>query len=212
MARPRTVSDEAILAATARAIARHGPANLTLARVAEAAGLSPATLVQRFGSKRGLLLALSAAAVEGVSGDFAAARRAHDAPLAALYAAMSGMAGSVADRTELANSVAFLHMDIADQEFRGHAADHARAVRDEIAVLLRAAVAAGELDPSTDTERLARAVQVTYNGSLIVWALTGDGDLPDFVADDLTTLLRPYRPNTDDAPGAPPAWGGGQPV
>jgi len=36
-----------------------GPAKLTLARVAKAAGLSPATLVQRFGSKRALLLALA---------------------------------------------------------------------------------------------------------------------------------------------------------
>ena len=57
--RPRTVSDQAILAATARVIGDLGPAKLTLARVASEVGLAPATLVQRFGSKRGLLLALA---------------------------------------------------------------------------------------------------------------------------------------------------------
>ncbi|MET8542281.1 helix-turn-helix domain-containing protein, partial [Kitasatospora sp. NPDC004799] len=57
MPRPRTTSDAEILAATARAIGIHGPGRLTLAHVGAEAGVSPATLSQRFGSKRGLLLA-----------------------------------------------------------------------------------------------------------------------------------------------------------
>jgi AcrR family transcriptional regulator len=57
-ARPRTVSDEELLEATARAVSRVGPARLTLADVAKEAGVVPATLVQRFGTKRGMLLAL----------------------------------------------------------------------------------------------------------------------------------------------------------
>src|SRR4051794_38908319 len=58
--RPRTVSDAAILEATSRVIGRLGPSRLTLADVAEEIGLVPATLIQRFGSKRGLLLAFAA--------------------------------------------------------------------------------------------------------------------------------------------------------
>ena len=63
--RPRQASDEAILAAAFRAIARLGPAKLTLADVAAEAGLSAAALVQRFGSKRALLLATAADAAGG---------------------------------------------------------------------------------------------------------------------------------------------------
>jgi AcrR family transcriptional regulator len=59
--RPRATSDSAILSAAHRAVTRVGPMRLTLADVAREAGVSPATLVQRFGSKRGLLLALVAA-------------------------------------------------------------------------------------------------------------------------------------------------------
>ena len=58
--RPRATSDEDLLAATHRVVSRLGP-NLTLADVAKEAGVSPATLMQRFGSKRGLLLAFAAA-------------------------------------------------------------------------------------------------------------------------------------------------------
>ena len=57
MPRPRTVSDEAILDAVLDLAHRVGPARVTLASAADEAGLSAATLVQRFGTKRDLLLA-----------------------------------------------------------------------------------------------------------------------------------------------------------
>ena len=83
MTRPRTVSDAEILQAAGRAISRIGPVKLTLADVAREVGLSPATLVQRFGSKRGLLLALAESAAASVDDCFAAVRAAHPQPLEA---------------------------------------------------------------------------------------------------------------------------------
>src|SRR3954447_21121248 len=59
MARPRTVSDATLLEATARTIGEVGQPGLTLARVGASCGLSAAAVVQRFGSKRALLLALA---------------------------------------------------------------------------------------------------------------------------------------------------------
>ena len=189
------MSDEAVLAATARAIAEHGLPRLTLATVAREAGLSPATLVQRFASKRGLLLALAERAEEGARRPFERARRAHDSPLAALSAAMAGFADANT-REELANHLTFLHMDLTDPEFHAHARTHAEVMGGEIAALLREAVAAGELAQDVDVEALSRAVRVTYNGSLIMWALTGDGALADTLRADLDALLAPYRKDT----------------
>ena len=80
--RPRTVPDEQILTAAQRAMSRLGPARLTLAEVATEAGLSAATLVQRFGSKRGLMLALWASAVDGIDACFAMIRLDCPSPLA----------------------------------------------------------------------------------------------------------------------------------
>jgi AcrR family transcriptional regulator len=57
MPRPRTVSDEAILDAVLALAHRVGPARVTFASAAAETGLSAATLVQRFGTKRDLLLA-----------------------------------------------------------------------------------------------------------------------------------------------------------
>lgn len=51
MARPRTVTDEAILEAAMTLMYREGPDALTFAAVGKAVGLSPATLVQRYATK-----------------------------------------------------------------------------------------------------------------------------------------------------------------
>lgn len=194
MPRPRTISDAAILAATGRAIARHGLGGLSLATIAKETGLSPATLVQRFGSKRGLLLAFAEQAEPGARHPFETARETHGSPLAALRSALVAMASQVRSREELANHLTFLRLDLTDPEFHGHALTHTLTVRQEIAGLLAEAVRAGELDALTDTGRLARTVQVTYNGALIVWALTGDGELPGLLGDALDDVLRPFSP------------------
>ena len=57
--RPRKASDAEVFAAAGRVMARVGPAQLTLAQIAGEAGLTAGALVQRFGSKRELLVALS---------------------------------------------------------------------------------------------------------------------------------------------------------
>src|ERR1700744_5800454 len=69
MARPRRISDEAVLAGALRVMFRKGPAEFTLAAVAAEVGIAPPTLVQRFGDKRGLILR----ALAQENGDFAAA-------------------------------------------------------------------------------------------------------------------------------------------
>ncbi|MEU6715692.1 TetR/AcrR family transcriptional regulator [Nonomuraea sp. NPDC046802] len=195
MGRPRTTSDEAILQAAGRAIGRHGPHGLTLAAVAEEAGLSPATLVQRFGSKKGLLTAFADHANQSVRLPFQRARERHDSPLEALHAALADLSSAVATPEELANSIGLLQLDLTDPELRERAAEHARRMHDEIAALLADAVAAGELAGQAQVPRLARAVQIAYNGVLIVWALTGDGPLAAAMREAVEETLGVKTPN-----------------
>src|SRR5260370_8656461 len=82
--RPRQTSDEAILMATMRVMQRRSPVDLTLADVAKEAGVVPATLIQRFGTKRSLLLAACRTAPGGVPEQFGAARAKYGSPLKSL--------------------------------------------------------------------------------------------------------------------------------
>ena len=97
--RPRETSDAQILAAAARVMQRRSPVDLTLADVAKEAGVVPATIIQRFGTKRDLLLANCKAWTADVAGQFAAARAKHGSPLKTLielFVEFSGFAAAAA--------------------------------------------------------------------------------------------------------------------
>lgn len=193
MPRPRTISDEAILQAAARAVGVHGAGGLTLGVVAGEVGLAPATLVQRFGSKRGLLLAVAARGVEATARVFARARDAHESPTAALVAALGELASGMRTREELANNLAFLQLGLADPEFRTHAVAQAHRLRDEIAKLLDAAVFADELRDEMGTARTARMLHVVFNGTMLLWAVDGEGDPAELLREEVMAVLGPYR-------------------
>jgi AcrR family transcriptional regulator len=190
--RPRETTDDAILEATYRAMSQHGPARLTLAHVAREVGVAPATLMQRFGSKRGLLLALARQSARTTGQQYAAIRAAHRSPLAALFAVAECMAGLAPTPEALANNLAYLHVDLTDADFHEIALQQARAARGEVRAILDAAVAARELTPC-DTARLARLVGVLLGGGLLAWAVERDATAAEWLRDDLEALLAPYR-------------------
>lgn len=191
MARPRTIDDEAVLAAAADVVNRVGPAKLTLQRVADEVGLSAPTLVQRFGSKRGLLLAMGEQAAGRWTRVFDAARDRTDSALDALVEALVDLTAHVSTPDAMANSVAFLHMDLSDPAFHERAVGGLEQMRGLIAALLDEAVEAGELPPSTDTRALATSVLNTYNGALISWAIFREGELAEWLAREVARVLAP---------------------
>src|SRR5262249_38682985 len=143
--RPRTATDAELLEATARAVSRVGPSRLTLADVAAEAGVAPATLVQRFGSKRGLLLALAREGSGAAGESMAGIRAAHTSPLEALRVVADCLTGMAPSPQELANHLAFLCIDLTDADFHRYALEHARSFQAELKALLEAAVGAAEL-------------------------------------------------------------------
>jgi AcrR family transcriptional regulator len=193
MPRPKTVDDDAVLDAALRVIDRGGPGGLTLAAVAREVGLAPATLLQRFQSKRGLLLAIAGRGSDSADSSLREATKRHRSPLRALLAGLVDTTSRVASPETMANHLAFLQIDLSDPEFHELALAYTTAVREEIKTLLDAAVEAGELD-ATDTSRLAHGVQTTYSGALITWAIYRKGRLDTWLRRELDTLLAPYRP------------------
>ena len=176
-----------------RAIARLGPARLTLADVASDAGVSPAAIVQRFGSKRALLLATAADAAGGGQYIFPGLRAHHRRPVDALL----GLAECVttlmgATPEAIANNLVFFQVDLKDDEFHRHALGASAGMRAGIKALIRDAVAAGEL-VRCDAGRLAAALHATMNGSILNWVVHRKGSLVASVRRDLSTVLAPYR-------------------
>ena len=192
MSRPRTIADADILLAASRVLSQIGPARLTLADVGRACGLSPGALVKRFGSKRGLLLAMSRQAMESVEACFAAVRTAHPAPLDAFVAAALEMARHVKTPEEVANSLAYFQIDLSDPEFHTLMKQNHARIEAGYGALLDEAVEAGTL-ARCETPRLARAVGALVTGSLLGWAIARRGTAEAWIRADLAMLLDPYR-------------------
>ncbi len=190
--RRQKVTDDEVFAATQRAMTQRGPHELTLAHIAAEAGVSPGRLVQRFGSKRALLLALADRFAGSAGSVFDGLRAAHRRPLAALRAYAACMADLAATPEALSRNLAYLQIDLTDPEFRGRLLANARATRQEIESLLRSAVAEGALRPSVDPAGLARTVEALIGGSLMSWACYRDGPAAAWIRRDLDAVLQPY--------------------
>jgi hypothetical protein len=115
-----------------------------------------------------------------------------------LIRAVVRSAGSDMEPEEFANNLAFLHLELADAEFRALLGEHDAAVRAELTDYLRAAVAGGHVVPGADVDALAAAVDSIRNGTQITWAMTRSQPLAEALRRDLSTLLQPYRRTKED--------------
>ena len=190
--RPRSVSDAAIFDAVAEVVTAVGPSGLTLGAVAQHVGLSAPALTQRFGSKRGLLVAFASREVGSVGDLFKATRSTEPGPLETIRATIAALPGPVTTREGLANNLAFLEMDLTDAELRSHAVSQSRTLRAEIAALLHEAIENGEIITES-AEALAQDLYATYCGAMLTWAIDGTGELSSWLAEHIDRVLDPHR-------------------
>jgi AcrR family transcriptional regulator len=192
MPRPRQTSDAQILAAAARVMQRISPVDLTLADVAKEAGVVPATIIQRFGTKRALLLAHCKEWTADVAGKFARARAKHGSPLKTAMETWVESSGFAATPESMANFLAYLQIDLTDPEFHAVLLTQSGSMRDETRKLLDDAIAARELK-ACDTRELARLVQQVNSGAMLDWAVYRKGPLSAWIRRSVEALLAPYR-------------------
>lgn len=179
MARRKTISDEAVLDAALGVMIAKGPHGYTLADIAAVAGISPATLLQRFGDKRRLAVAV-----------FARDNQAFERTLAALPAAV-GAAAVIAvfrlltpdtvDIELFADQLLWLRQDMRDPDLN-------QLARERFA-LLRAAVAARLPPLPMAPELAARLIEAQWQGALNQWGIEREGRLVDYVTESLAAWM-----------------------
>ncbi|OLR91002.1 TetR/AcrR family transcriptional regulator [Actinokineospora bangkokensis] len=183
MARPRTITDERLLTAATAVIARGGP-GFTLAQVADEAGVAVGTVAGRFGSKLGLLRALTEHTTAEVVAAMRAARSGVD-PVAGVRAALVGSHADLGDAASAANHLRQLGVDLSTPELSELLAAHFAAVEEE----LRAAVEAAALPGAPPPRVAARVLLSLVNGVSLDWSLRPVGTLVDRLSEDVDAVL-----------------------
>src|SRR5580698_588851 len=156
MPRTKTLSDEAVLDRVARVMYRKGPRDFTLAEAAREAGVSAATLVQRFGDKRALIV--RAVARDNARFAEVLARPAPSRSAEAVVDFFQRMSQAFGEAGDFADQLLWLREDMRDPELNALARERFAA--------LRGAVAARMPPLPISPGLAARLVEAQWQGAL----------------------------------------------
>jgi AcrR family transcriptional regulator len=184
--RPREVGDDQIFAALATVITEDGPNGVTLNKVASRLKITGPALGYRFKNKRGLLLAFAARQPSATEEHFDVIAREGATPRQAIAQALVGILDVMETRSDVANNLAMLSLDLADDELAESARTQARIIKSKLGAL---ANDAGVSDPQ-QRDALVDALYVTWSGSITSWAIDGQGTLKDWTRTRIERVLQ----------------------
>lgn len=190
VARPRLSTDTHLLDSADAVLSRTGSARFTLELAAQEAGVSAATLVKRFGSKRGLLIASSQRWVDSIDPEPLATP--DETPLSALHRlSVTSYIGND-NPDEAPNHVSSLAMDLGDPELTRLLALGWQRKRDQLAQLIARAVDAGDLPHAPDPDAAARTLFALLEGTFLGWTVEPHGSLIDILDAEFDRLIRSW--------------------
>lgn len=187
--RHKLISDAELLDAVVQLIGECGPEGFTLAQLGERVGLAPATLVQRFGSKKALI----EAAIGRANARLARAVARTPVPTrdaeAALVEWLVELAAPFRTRELIASHLVFLRRDLLEPELRAKAKRHSSLVRRRVREFLEVL----EPDSVGRAAPTALALEAQWHGLVIQWAIAGHGSLETWLRSGLTVAVRGLR-------------------
>jgi AcrR family transcriptional regulator len=196
MARPRTITDEALLEAAYGLVMAYGPKGLTFEKLGEKVNLVPGALVRRFSNKHKLLAETDRYALNRSSAKLHKVMARHDAPVDAIIAGFVEEMSFATTIQRFINGQEYLLMDLADKDLYSnyHESFHQR--HQEVKELLEKAQLRGELSNEIDTKELAQFLQLILHGAGHVWAMDQKGPIENYISKYVQLALKPYRTNS----------------
>jgi AcrR family transcriptional regulator len=180
MPRKRTIPDEDLLDAALGLVRAVGPEAVSFGSLASRVDLAASTLVQRFGSKAGLLQAALLRAwrqLEAATDEAIATAPGGPAGVVELLVSLTGQY----DAHDFADQLRVLREDVRDPVLRKRGQAWFAALSD--------AVEARLADAPGGAAGLGQLVVSTWQGTLTVWSFTREGPAVDVVRHTLDELL-----------------------
>lgn len=178
MARNKTIPDSQVLDTILETMIEIGPANLTFARASKSCGLSPATLVQRYGTRDSLVLAALLRAWDRLDAETDAADQKEPlSPNGAIEILLRLMPPETAER-DTTNGLLVLHEDIRNPQLRARGA----AWGHNLAGILGRRLS----DQPEEGKKLGGQMASIWQGALIWWAFTREQPADQVIREMLT--------------------------
>lgn len=181
MARPRKIADQDVVEAVGALIAREGPYALTFSSASAVTGLSPATLVQRYGARDALLRAGLSWMWDQLDLATAAADAVHPVNPAGAVGLLLALSSGYGGGEDAAAGLLLLGEDLKDPVLRARGAAWHRALVTALGRRLSA-------DPAR-RDVLGRLLASQWQGAVHWWAFTQEGTLRGYLRRELGDWL-----------------------
>ncbi len=183
MPRIKEKDDNQILDEALKIIVKIGPTQFSLAQVGEHVGLSPATLLQRFGSKNNLLVKAISHSNQRMKDqleqqiiEFSTKLKFRSCveTVTELYCQF---AVGVKEPRDVAHGLDILKFDILDPALNKVSKEYFEIRASAIEKLLRLGKKNGEITWSGDIPTLVQVLESVWQGAIILWAITPKGSV-----------------------------------
>lgn len=197
MVRPREYSDEQIFQGIHLALGKYGYAKLTLNNIAKEINISPAALSKRFGSKKKLLLFYMETVIQLTHKSFSTTRSLPGSKLQALKSLLIQSLGKVENAETLANITSLFLASVSDADLLECSQQRLHLIDTEVQYFLQAAIENGELAnfKANQVERIARVLQASIAGSLMIWLNNSTQTLEQWLDDCFDAILGAAQEN-----------------
>jgi AcrR family transcriptional regulator len=193
VARPRSITDQAILKEAYNLIMEQGPNSLTFERLGERVGLVAAALVRRFKTKSQLLLEVDRYALQLTNEQVDQAMSQASSPIEAILAQFITELRFASSVERFANGQEFLLMDFRDKNLYINYKTSFEHRHQQIIELLQEAQLNDELEGIENVAELARHLEMILHGSGHVWAMTQEDPIEHYISRHVNIALAPYR-------------------
>lgn len=181
MSRPRKISDEDVVEAVAALVSRDGPAGLTFAAAAAVTGLSPATLVQRYGNREALLRAALVWMWDQLDLATAGADATHPVDADGAIALLVRLSAGYGAGDDAAQGLLLLREDFRDPILRARGVAWNQVLSHALGRRL-------STDPAQQA-LLGRLMASQWQGAVLWWGFSREGTLRGFLRRELRDWL-----------------------
>ncbi|MDB5542203.1 MAG: TetR family transcriptional regulator [Devosia sp.] len=181
MSRPRRISDEDVIEAVAALLSKEGPNGLTFASASAVSGLSPATLVQRYGNREALLRAALLWMWDQLDLATAGADAAHPVDAEGAIALLVRLSAGYGAGDEAAQGLLLLREDFRDPVLRARGVAWNKALTAALGRRLSADAAQQAV--------LGRLMASQWQGAVLWWGYSREGTLRGYLRRELREWL-----------------------
>lgn len=189
MPRTKIMADVAVLKLIVEVIIEKGATTFSLQDLSKKTGLSPATLLQRFGSKKNILHRAIELANEDLKQKLNNSASDSKSIIQQIINIYLDLSLSFSKPADIANGLDILKLDILEKKLNDLTRNYYKIRRNKIYTLIKLAQKQQEILINHGAKEIAWNLECLWQGSIMLWALTGSGELKKWLKSRFTSYL-----------------------